>query len=87
MIPTYKYGTIPAGGVATVNVGGYPAPFTASLTSTAEGRQIAYAPNTTVTPEPATPDTEAAGWISFGFLAPMCIVQFSGNAGDAWEIR
>lgn len=87
MIQTYQYGTIPAGGVATVNVGGYPAPFTATLTSTAAGRQIAYSPNTTLAPETATPDTEVTGWIAFAFLAPMGIVRFTGNVGDAWEIR
>lgn len=87
MIPTYKTGTIPAGGVATVNVGGYPAPFTAALNSTAAGRAISYSASATGTPITDTPDSSATGWIAYAFLAPVFSVQFTGNVGDVWELR
>jgi hypothetical protein len=87
MIPTYKSGTIPAGGTITVNVGGWPAPFTATLNSTAAGRAIAFSSSPTGAPAPATPDTTATGWINYAFLAPVCLITFTGNVGDAYEVR
>lgn len=87
MIPTYKTGTIPAGGVATVNVGGWAAPFTATLVSTAGNRAIAFnsAPDTSLSP--ATPDTNATDFINFAFLAPVLTIQFTGAVGDRYEVR
>lgn len=83
---TIQRGVIPAAGVATVNVGGRAAPFTATLASTAAGRQIAFASTSTTTPEPATPDVEATTWINFAFLSPVVLIQFTGNPGDAYEV-
>jgi len=87
MIQTYQSGFIPASGVVSVNVGGWTAPFTAGLMSSAVNRQIAASSNPTATPEAVTPDIAATAWINFAFMAPVGLVRFTGAPGDAWEIR
>lgn len=86
-IESTQRGIIGASGVATVQVGGRTPPYTATLTSTAGNRLIAFSTNHLATPAaPAAPDTTTTGMINFGFINQVTDIQFTGAPGDAYEV-
>lgn len=87
---SYIEGVLDGTGTVTINVGGKPPAFTATLKSAAPGRKIERASSSIVVPtdldEPEY-DTNTATVLSAAFLAPIQFVKFTGAAGDEWNIR
>lgn len=84
----YKTGTLADTTPFIVNVGGDPAPMTASITSAAAGRKIRLSSTGNANSYyDAVYDGTTASMLNVSIKSPLRTVEFTGQAGDTWEIR
>ena len=84
----YQTGVLTDGNPFVVNIGGQDLPLTATLTSALTGRLIRL--SSTGTPGSfynAIYDASTAAMLNVSITAPLRAIEFTGQAGDVWEIR
>lgn len=83
---TFTSGSIPAGIISYANLRGAPLPMTLTLTSTADGREIAISMDETNYIVPSY-DATATAFISVAITSPIAGVRFTGALNDTWSVR